>query len=148
MPKFTSYHMHGGQLFYAKTGKIVPEKVQAKLTVDVAKGTVYRNGRKAGQLKQRTVSKKSKSLIAKKSITRPRVKKVYSKLYVKPPRVKGEPASQAEKIRRISNENYSKAINELIFLKKLTYPEGIKCVNDYVKGNDVFRSEAWNHLHQ
>ena len=40
MAKSTSYHLKGGQLFYAKTGAAVPAKHAAKLTVDLAKKTV------------------------------------------------------------------------------------------------------------
>ena len=58
MANFTSYHLKGGQLFYAKTGASVPDKYASNLTVDLAKKTVYKDGRKVGALRQKTIGKK------------------------------------------------------------------------------------------
>ena len=81
MSKFTSFHLRSGQLFYAKTGAPVPEKMIGRM--EVRGKTVYRDGRKVGSLKQKTITKKVKSRINKN------IKPGSSRVKIKRPRSRG-----------------------------------------------------------
>lgn len=148
MAKFTSYHLKGGQLFYAKTGASVPEKRASTLTVDLAKKTVYKDGRKVGTLRQKTLSKKSSATIDRNLKRRPRVPAVdvdaiRSKL-------KGLDSATAEiKVDLVAQEviNFNKAVDELTRLGRLQ-PGDVQAMKDVYKfGSKIVRTALWDEVH-
>jgi len=152
MAKFTSYHLKGGQLFYAKTGKAVPEKHAAKLTVDLAKKTVYKDGRKVGTLRQKTVSKKATDTIERNAKRRPRVPAV--DMDAVRGRVKGgepTPPSGGVKIkldREAQGEiNFGKAVDELTRLGALSTADAQSMKNVYKVGSTEIRTALWDEVH-
>ena len=149
MAKFTSYHLKGGQLFYAKTGSAVPAKHAEKLTVDLAKKTVYKDGRKVGTLRQKTITKKATKTIAKNLMRRPRVATVDMdavRAGVKADTVKITVQSVIDRDAQ-SLINFSKAVDELVRLGRLDATEG-KIMKDFYKmaGKDT-RYVLWDEVH-
>lgn len=134
MTKSTSYHLKGGQLFYAKTGAAVPAKHASKLTVDLAKKTVYKDGRKVGTLRQKTISKKATNTIAKNLMRRPRVTIVDMdavRAGVKADTGKITVQSVIDRdVQSVSN--FNKAVDELVRLGGLDATEG-KIMKDYYR---------------
>ena len=134
MAKFTSYHLKGGQLFYAKTGSAVSAKHASKLTVDLAKKTVYKDGRKVGTLRQKTISKKATKTIAKNTMRRPRVTTVNMdavRAGVKADTVKITVQFVIDRDAQ-SVINFNKAVDELVRLGGLDAIEG-KTMKDYYR---------------
>ena len=149
MAKFTSYHLKSGQLFYAKTGKAVPAKHASKLTVDLAKKTVYKDGRKVGTLRQKTISKKATKTIAKNLMRRPRVATVNMdavRAGVKADTVKITVQSVIDREAQ-SVINFNKAVDELVRLGGLDATEG-KTMKDFYKmaGKDT-QYAMWDEVH-
>lgn len=149
MAKFTSYHLKGGQLFYAKTGSAVPAKHASKLTVDLAKKTVYKDGRKVGTLRQKTIGKKATKTIAKNLKRRPRVTTVNMDA------VRADSAATVSNIgvqHRIDREaqgvlNFGKAVDELVRLGGLD-PAEAKVMKDYYRIASVeTRYVMWDDVH-
>lgn len=149
MAKFTSYHLKGGQLYYSKTGSAVPAKHSSKLTVDLAKKTVYKDGRKVGTLRQKTITKKATKTITKNLKRRPRVATVdmdavragvkadTGKINVKPTIDR-----DAQGIL-----NFNKAVDELVRLGGLDATEG-KTMKDFYKiANKDTRYVMWDEVH-
>ena len=152
MAKFTSYHLKGGQLFYAKTGKAVPEKHAAKLTVDLAKKTVYKDGRKVGTLRQKTVSKKATDTIERNAKRRPRVPAV--DMDAVRGRVKGgKPTLPTEGVKiKLDREaqgeiNFGKAVDELTRLGALSTADAQSMKNVYKVGSTEIRTALWDEVH-
>lgn len=149
MAKFTSYHLKGGQLFYAKTGKAVPEKHASKLTVDLAKKTVYKNGRKVGTLRQKTISKKATKTISKNLKRRARVATINMDVL----RGEGSPIPPTGGVKiKIDREaqgiiNFTKAVDELVRLGALE-SESAKMMKDFYKiaGKDT-QYVMWDEAH-
>ena len=149
MAKFTSYHLKGGQLFYAKTGSAVSAKHASKLTVDLAKKTVYKDGRKVGTLRQKTISKKATKTIAKNLMRRARVATVDMdavRADVKADTVKITVQSVIDRDAQ-SLINFNKAVDELVRLGGLDAAEG-KTMKDFYKmaGKDT-RYVLWDEAH-
>ena len=149
MAKFTSYHIKGGQLFYAKTGKAVPENHASKLTVDLAKKTVYKDGRKVGTLRQKTIGKKATKTIAKNLMRRARVATVDMdavRAGVKADTVKITVQSVIDREAQ-SVINFNKAVDELVRLGGLDATEG-KTMKDFYKmaGKDT-QYAMWDEVH-
>ena len=149
MAKFTSYHLKGGQLYYAKTGKAVPEKHASKLTVDLAKKTVYKDGRKVGTLRQKTIGKKATKTIAKNLMRRPRVATVNMdavRAGVKADTGKITVQSVIDREAQ-SVMNFNKAVDELVRLGGLDATEG-KTMKDFYKmaGKDT-QYVLWDEVH-
>ena len=149
MAKFTSYHIKGGQLFYAKTGKAVPENHASKLTVDLAKKTVYKDGRKVGTLRQKTIGKKATKTIAKNLKRRSRVATVDMdavRAGVKADTVKITVQSVIDREAQ-SVINFNKAVDELVRLGGLDATEG-KTMKDFYKmaGKDT-QYAMWDEVH-
>lgn len=152
MAKFTSYHVKGGQLFYAKTGKAVPEKHAAKLTVDLAKKTVYKDGRKVGSLRQKTIGKKATATIERNVKRRPRVPAV--DMDAVRGGVKGGkptlPTGGAKiKIDREAHgvSNFGKAVDELTRLGRLDTTEVQAMKDVYKVGSNATRTALWDEVH-
>lgn len=150
MAKFTSYHLKGGQIFYAKTGAAVPEKYASKLTVDLAKGTVYKAGRKVGTLRQKTISKKSLATIQRNIKRRPRIPTV-------PKGGRGGGAGGGPSVGGVKIEydkdtqsiiNFSKAVDELVRMGRLSSADGATFVNMYKVGTDATRYVLWDQVHE
>ena len=151
MAKFTSYHLKGGQIFYAKTGAAVPEKYASKLTVDLAKGTVYKAGRKVGVLRQKTVSKKSLATIQRNLKRRPRVPTVS-----KGGRGGGGGAGEGPGIGgpkiildkdTQSMINFNKAVDELVRMGRLSGADAAVFKGAYKLGIDATRYVLWDQIH-
>ena len=149
MGKFTSYHLKGGQLFYAKTGVAVPTKHTSKLTVDLAKKTVYRDGRKVGTLRQKTISKKATKTIAKNLMRRPRVATVDMDTVRAGVKADTGKITVQSAIDRDAQSviNFNKAVDELIRLGGLDPAEG-KTMKDYYRmaGKDT-QYVMWDEVH-
>lgn len=146
MAKFTSYHLKGGQLFYAKTGSAVSAKHASKLTVDLAKKTVYKDGRKVGTLRQKTIGKKATKTIAKNLMRRPRAATVDMDA------VRAGVKADTGKITVLDRDaqsviNFNKAVDELVRLGGLDATEG-KTMKDFYKmaGKDT-RYVLWDEVH-
>ena len=151
MAKFTSYHLKGGQIFYAKTGAAVPEKYASKLTVDLAKGTVYKAGRKVGVLRQKTVSKKSLATIQRNLKRRPRVPTV-SKGGRGGGGGAGEgPGIGGPKIKLDKDTqsiiNFNKAVDELVHMGRLSVADAAVFKDAYKLGTDATRYVLWDQIH-
>ena len=151
MAKFTSYHLKGGQIFYAKTGAAVPEKYASKLTVDLAKGTVYKAGRKVGVLRQKTISKKSLATIQRNLKRRPRVPTITKggrggggageDPNVGGPKIKLDKDAQ-------SIINFDKAVDELVRMGHLSGTDATVFKNAYKLGTDATRYVLWDQIHE
>ena len=148
MAKFTSYHLKGGQLYYSKTGKAVPEKYASKLTVDLSKKTVYKDGRKVGTLRQKTISKKATKTISRNLKRRTRVSTVNMDAL----RTGGvTPPTAGFKI-KIDREaqgivNFGKAVDELVRLGALE-PTAGKTMKDFYRiAGDETRYVMWDEVH-
>ena len=149
MAKFTSYHLKGGQLFYAKTGSAVSAKHASKLTVDLAKKTVYKDGRKVGTLRQKTIGGKATKTIAKNLMRRARVATVDMdavRAGVKADTVKITVQSVIDRDAQ-SVINFNKAVDELVRLRGFNATEG-KTMKDMYKmvGKDT-RYVLWDEVH-
>lgn len=149
MAKFTSYHLKGGQLFYAKTGSAVSAKHASKLTVDLAKKTVYKDGRKVGTLRQKTIGGKATKTIAKNLMRRARVATVDMdavRAGVKADTVKITVQSVIDRDAQ-SVINFNKAVDELVRLRGFDATEG-KIMKDVYKmvGKDT-RYVLWDEVH-
>ncbi len=149
MAKFTSYHLKGGQIFYAKTGAAVPEKYASKLTVDLAKGTVYKAGRKVGVLRQKTISKKSLATIQRNIKRRPRIPTV-------PKGGRGSGASEGPSVGgpKIKYDkdtqsmlNFNKAVDELVRMGHLSPADAVIFKDAFGVGNDATRYVLWDQIH-
>ena len=149
MAKFTSYHLKGGQIFYAKTGAAVPEKYASKLTVDLAKGTVYKAGRKVGVLRQKTISKKSLATIQRNIKRRPRIPTV-------PKGGRGGGASEGPSVGgpKIKYDkdtqsmiNFGKAVDELVRMGRLSEADGKTFKDMFKVGTDATRYVLWDQVH-
>jgi hypothetical protein len=146
MAKYTSYHLMGGQIYYAKTGKAVPLKHADKLRVDIGKGTVYKDGRKVGQLKQKTITKNALATLKRNAKRTKRVGKVRGP----GGGVGGGGGSEPkEKITREmqSAMNFRSACVELVTLKAITQNEYMDLVAEYVTADEVRRAELWAYVH-
>ena len=150
MAKFTSYHLKGGQIFYAKTGAAVPEKYASKLTVDLAKGTVYKAGRKVGVLRQKTISKTSLKTIQRNIKRRPRIPTVpkggrgggaNEGPSVGGPKIKYDKDTQ-------SMLNINKATDELVRMGRLSLADATTFKDAYRVGNDATRYVLWDQVHE
>ena len=149
MAKYTSYHLKGGQLFYSKTGKAVPAKHASKLTVDLVKKTVYRDGRKVGTLRQKTIGKKATKTIAKNLMRRARVATVDMdavRATVKADTAKITVQSVIDRDAQ-SLINFNEAVDDLVRLGGLDAEEG-KTMKDFYKmaGKDT-RYVLWDEVH-
>ena len=149
MAKYTSYHLKGGQLFYSKTGKVVPAKHASKLTVDLAKKTVYKDGRKVGTLRQKTIGKKATKTIAKNLMRRARVATVDMdavRAAVKADTAKITVQSVIDRDAQ-SLINFNEAVDDLVRLGGLDAEEG-KTMKDFYKmaGKDT-RHVLWDEVH-
>ena len=149
MAKFTSYHLKGGQIFYAKTGAAVPEKYASKFTVDLAKGTVYKAGRKVGVLRQKTISKKSLATIQRNIKRRPRIPTVSKGgrgggasegPSVGGPKIKLDKDTQ-------SIINFGKAVDELVRMGRLSQADATIFKDAYRLGTDATRYVLWDQIH-
>lgn len=149
MAKFTSYHLKGGQLFYAKTGKAVPEKHASKLTVDLAKKTVYKDGRKVGTLRQKTIGKKATKTIAKNQKRRARVATVDMDAV----RKGGKPTLPTEGVKiKLDRDaqgviNFGKAVDELTRLGRLDTADAQAMKDVYKVGSNATRGALWDEVH-
>ena len=152
MAKFTSYHLKGGQLFYAKTGSSVPEKHASKLTVDLAKKTVYKDGRKVGSLRQKTVSKKATATIERNAKRRPRVPAVdmdavRGKVQGRPKGL-GSGGPEIKLDREVQGViNFGKAVDELTRLGALSTDDAQSMKNVYKVGSTEIRTALWDEVH-
>ena len=149
MAKYTSYHLKGGQLYYAKSGAAVSAKHASKLTVDLAKKTVYKDGRKVGTLRQKTISKKATKTIAKNQMRRPRVATVNMdaiRAGVKADTGKITVQSVIDREAQ-SIMNFNKAVDELVRLGGLDPAEG-KTMKDFYRmaGKDT-QYVMWDEVH-
>ena len=149
MAKFTSYHLKGGQLYYAKTGTSVPAKHAGNLTVDLAKKTVYKDGRKVGTLRQKTIGKKATKTIAKNLMRRPRVATVDMDAVRAGVKADTGKITVQTVIDRDAQSviNFNKAVDELVRLGGLDATEG-KTMEDMYKmaGRDT-RYVLWDEVH-
>lgn len=152
MANFTSYHFKGGQLFYTKTGASVPEKYASKLTVDLAKKTVYKDGRKVGTLRQKTISKKVSTTINRNLKRRPRVPTVDADAVRAGIKV-GKPTLPPGGVKINGREaqgiiNFGKAVDELVRLGALE-PTAGKTMKDFYKiANNETRYVMWDEVHR
>jgi len=149
MAKFTSYHLKGGQLFYSKTGKAVPEKHASKLTVDLAKKTVYKDGRKVGTLRQKTISKKATATIIRNTKRRPRVPAVDMDAV----RNGGKPTSSTGGVKiKLDRDaqgsiNFGKAVDELVRMGALDSAKA-ETMKDYYKvASKETQYAMWDEVH-
>ena len=149
MAKSTSYHLKGGQLFYAKTGSAVSAKHASTLTVDLAKKTVYKDGRKVGTLRQKTIGKKATKTIAKNLMRRPRVATVDMDAVRAGVKADTGKITVQTVIDREAQSvmNFNKAVDELVRLGGLDATEG-KTMKDFYKmaGKDT-RYVLWDEVH-
>lgn len=144
MAKYTSYHMMGGQLYYAKTGKAVPQKYADKLRVDIGKRTVYKDGRKVGQLRQKNLTKKTLSTLKRNAKRTKRVAKVRE-----PGGGVGGGGYEPDKVsREMQNAiNFRSACAELVNLKAITQNEFMNLVAEYVTADKARQTELWALVH-
>jgi hypothetical protein len=151
MAKFTSYHLKGGQIFYAKTGAAVPEKFASKLTVDLAKGTVYKAGRKVGVLRQKTISKKSLATIQRNLKRRPRVPTTLKGGRGAAAGAGGGPSVGGPKIKLDKDTqsilNFNKAVDELVRMGRLSEADATVFKGAYKLGTDATRYVLWDQIH-
>jgi len=150
MAKFASYHLKGGQLFYAKSGTSVPEKYASKLTVDLAKKTVYKDGRKVGTLRQKTLSKKVSSSINRNVKRRPRVPAVDMDALRRGGKPTLPPAGGGKiKIDRDVQGaiNFGKAVNELVHLGALDKAQAEAMKSVYELSSNEGRTALWDEVH-
>ena len=150
MAKFASYHLKGGQLFYAKSGASVPEKYASKLTVDLTKKTVYKDGRKVGTLKQKTLPKKATSTINRNIKRRPRVPAVDMDALRKGGKPTLPPTGGVKiKIDRDAQGaiNFGKAVNELVRLGALDRPQAEAMKLVYEMSSKEGRTALWDEVH-
>ena len=149
MAKYTSYYLQGGQLFYAKTGSAVSAKHASKLTVDLAKKTVYKDGRKVGTLRQKTIGKKAANTIAKNLKRRPRVTIVDMDAVRAGVKADSGKITVRSAIDRDAQSviNFNKAVDELVRLGGLDPAEG-KTMKDFYKmaGKDT-QYVMWDEVH-
>ena len=150
MAKFTSYHLKGGQLFYAKTGSAVSAKHASKLTVDLAKKTVYKDGRKVGTLRQKTISKKATKTIAKNLMRRPRVATV--DMDAVRAGVKADIVNKITVQSVIDRDaqsviNFNKAVDELVRLGGLDATEGKTMKDMYKMAAKDTQYVLWDEVH-
>lgn len=147
MAKYTSYHMMGGQLYYSKTGKAVPQKYADKLRVDIGKGTVYKDGRKVGQLKQKTITKKALDTLKRNAKRRKRVGKVRGPIGGAGGEGRGgyEPGKVSREMQ--SAINFRSACAELVNLKAITHEEYMALVAEYVTADGPQQAELWAYVH-
>lgn len=149
MAKSTSYHLKGGQLFYAKTGSAVSEKHASKLTVDLAKKTVYKDGRKVGTLRQKTIGKKATNTIAKNLKRRPRVAIVdidAVRAGVKADTGKITVRSAIDRDAQ-SEINFNKAVDDLVRLGRIDATEGRTMKDFYKMAGKETRYVLWDEVH-
>jgi hypothetical protein len=149
MAKYTSYHLKGGQLFYAKTGSAVSAKHASKLTVDLAKKTVYKDGRKVGTLRQKTISIKATKTIAKNLMRRARVATVDMdavRAGVKADTVKITVQSVIDRDAQ-SVINFNKAVDELVRLGGLDATEGKTMKDMYKMASKDTQYVLWDEVH-
>ena len=149
MAKFTSYYLKGGQLFYAKTGAAVPQKRASTLTVDLAKRTVYKDGRKVGTLKQKTISKRTSATIEHNKKRRPRVPAVDMDALRKGGKPTLPPGGPKIKLDREAQGviNFSKAVDELTRLGRLDTTEAQAMKDVYKVGSSATRTALWDEVH-
>lgn len=147
MAKYTSYHLMGGQLYYSKTGRAVPIKHVDKLRVDIGKGTVYKDGRKVGTLKQKNLSKSALTTLKRNAKRTKRVAKVI--------RPSGRTRSknlgyepEGKPSREMQNAiNFRSACIELVNLKAITRQEYIDLVTEYLTADEARQVELWAYVH-
>lgn len=150
MAKYTSYHLMGGQLYYSKTGRAVPLKHVNNLRVDIAKGTVYKDGRKVGTIKQKNLSKKALTTLKKNAKRTKRVKLIRGG---QPKGAgyggSGSPSGPQEKVsREMQNAmNFRSACAELLHLKAITQSEYMALVAEYVTSDEARQAELWRYVH-
>ena len=149
MAKFTSYHLKGGQLYYAKSGAAVPAKHASKLTVDLAKKTVYKDGRKVGTLRQKTISTKATKTIAKNLMRRARVATVDMDAVRAGVKADTGKITVQSVIDRDAQSviNFNEAVDELVRLGGLDATEG-KTMKDFYRmaGKDT-QYVMWDEVH-
>ena len=146
MAKYTSYHLMGGQLYYSKTGKAVPLKHVDKLRVDIGKGTVYKDGRKVGTLKQKNLSKSALTTLKRNAKRTKRVAKVLR------PSGRTKPKDLGYELGKPSREmqnamNFRSACIELVNLKAITQDEYMRLVTEYVTADEARQAELWAYVH-
>ncbi len=152
MAKYTSYHLKGGQLFYAKTGASVPEKYASKLTVDLTKRTVYKDGRKVGNLRQKTLSKKSSATIERNIKRRPRIPAVNMDAIRRGDKG-GKSTSPGGGVNiKLDREaqriiNYSKAVNELVRMGALDSAQAETMKDYYRIASKETQYAMWDEVH-
>ena len=149
MAKFTSYHLKGGQLFYAKTGSAVSAKHASKLTVDLAKKTVYKDGRKVGTLRQKTISEKATKTIAKNLMRRPRVATVDMDAVRAGVKADTGKITVQSVIDRDAQSviNFNKAVDELVRLGGLDATEGKTMKDFYKMASKDTQYVLWDEVH-
>lgn len=149
MAKYTSYHLKGGQLFYAKTGSAVSAKHASKLTVDLAKKTVYKDGRKVGTLRQKTVGKKATKTIAKNLMRRPRVATVDMDALRAGVKADTGKITVQSAIDRDAQSviNFNKAVDELVRLGGLDATEGKTMKDFYKMASKDTQYVLWDEVH-
>ena len=146
MAKYTSYHLMGGQLYYSKTGKAVPLKHVDKLRVDIGKGTVYKDGRKVGTLKQKNLSKSALTTLKRNAKRTKRVAKVLR------PSGRTKPKDLGYELGKPSREmqnamNFRSACIELVNLKAITQDEYMRLVSEYLTADEARQAELWAYVH-
>ena len=151
MAKFTSFHLRAGQLFYSKTGSAVPEKMIGRM--EVRGKTVYRDGRKVGTLRQKTISKKAKANISKN------LKRGRSRVRIKRPRsrpptggddisIPSGPALPKGPIEQQQDViNFSNALDYLVDLKIIHDSDAQALYSRYINGDASERSFLWEYIH-
>lgn len=145
MAKFTSYHLKGGQLYYSKTGSAVSAQHASKLTVDLAKRTVYKDGRKVGTLRQKTIGKTATKTITKNLKRRPRA--TTANMDAVRAGVKSDTSKVTIDRDAQSIINFNKAVDELVRLGGLDSADA-KAMKDYYKiANKDTRYVMWDEVH-
>ena len=149
MAKFSSYHIKGGQLFYAKTGKAVPEKHASKLTVDLAKKTVYKDGRKVGTLRQKTLSKKATATIKRNIKRRQRIATVDMDAVRNGGRPTASPGGVKIKLDRDAQGiiNFGKAVDDLARMGALESATAGTMKNYYSVASKETQYAMWDEVH-
>lgn len=150
MSRFTSFHLRSGQLFYSKTGAAVPEKLIGRM--EVRGKTVYRDGRKVGTLKQKTISKRAKTNISKnlkRGRSRVRINRPRSRpptggdgaIIPSPTLPKGPIEQQQDAV------NFRKALDYLVDLKIIHDSDAQALNSRYINGDPSERSFLWDYVH-
>ncbi len=151
----TSFHLHRGQLFYAKTGRAVPENLIGRM--EIRGKTVYRDGRRAGQLRQKTLDPKIKERVQKRvkpGASRVKIKRPRRRTPIDPP--KGPigpidppipPGGLKTPAEAQALANFKNAVEYLIDLKILTPADGDALIQAYINGDDATRSYYWDYVH-